>query len=211
MSVSMLAILGAAVAIITALLLARPLNQTSTDDLRRRFGPEFDRAVAEHRGDTAAAERELSERLRRFGGLRVQGLSTPTRERYRSEWADLQARFIDAPGQTVARANALLNRLAVARGFPAESRERQADALSLHCPRHAHGSRELHEAARRAAAGETGVEALRHAMLAGHDLFHELLTPRPQDRRADALTGHARPHRRPFGLPSQRSAHPTRR
>ncbi|WP_447035190.1 hypothetical protein [Streptomyces sp. DSM 118878] len=209
MSVSMLAILGAAVAIITALLLARPLNQTSTDDLRRRFGPEFDRAVAEHQGDTAAAERELSERLRRFGNLRVKGLSTPTRERYSSSWAELQERFADAPGQTVALANALLNRLAVERGFPAESRVRQADALSLHCPRHAHGSRELHEAARRAAAGETDPEAMRHAMLAGHELFHELLMPRPQDRRADASAGLARPHR-PFGLPTQRSAHPTR-
>ncbi|WP_369217214.1 hypothetical protein [Streptomyces flavofungini] len=209
MSVSMLAILGAAVAIITALLLARPLNQTSTDDLRRRFGPEFDRAVAQHQGDTAAAERELSERLRRFGSLRVKGLDTPARERYGSEWAELQERFTEAPGQTVARANALLNRLAVERGFPAESRERQADALSLHCPRHAHGSRELHEAAQRAAAGETDTEAMRRAMLAGHELFYDLLMPRPQDRRADALAGHARPHR-PFGLPTQRSAHTTR-
>ncbi|WP_158708860.1 hypothetical protein [Streptomyces sp. NRRL S-920] len=209
MSVSMLAILGAAVAIVTALLLARPLNQTTTDDLRRRFGPEFDRVVARHRGDSEAAERELSERLRRFGSLRVKGLTTAARERYHSEWALLQARFIEAPGQTVAQANALLNRLAAERGFPAESRDRQADALSLHCPRHAHGSRVLHAAAQRAATGDTDTEAMRHAMLAGYELFHELLLPRPQDRRADALAGHPRPHR-PFGVPSQRSAHSTR-
>jgi hypothetical protein len=205
----MLAILGAAVAIVTALLLARPLNQTTTDDLRRRFGPEFDRAVARHRGDTEAAERELSERLRRFGGLRVKGLSTVARERYSAEWAMLQARFIDSPGQTVARANALLNRLAAERGFPAESRERQADALSLHCPRHAQGGRELHEAARRAAAGEMDTEAMRRAMLAGYELFHELLLPRPQDRKVDAMAGHARPYR-PFRVPPQRSAHSSR-
>ncbi|MFF8643016.1 hypothetical protein [Streptomyces sp. NPDC015345] len=209
MSASMLAILGAAVAIVTALLLARPLNQTTTDDLRRRFGPEFDRAVARHRGDTEAAERELSERLRRFGGLRVKGLSTVARERYSAEWAMLQARFIDSPGQTVARANALLNRLAAERGFPAESRERQADALSLHCPRHAQGGRELHEAARRAAAGEMDTEAMRRAMLAGYELFHELLLPRPQDRKVDAMAGHARPYR-PFRVPPQRSAHSSR-
>ncbi|MEU4799309.1 hypothetical protein [Streptomyces sp. NPDC023327] len=209
MSASMLAILGAAVAIVTALLLARPLNQTTTDDLRRRFGPEFDRAVTRNQGDTAAAERELSERLRRFGGLRVKGLTTDVRERYRTEWALVQERFIEAPGQTVARANALLNRLAVERGFPAESRERQADALSLHCPRHAQGCRELHECARRAAAGEADTEAMRRAMLAGYELFHELLLPRPQDRKADAQAGHPRPYR-PFGVPSQRTAHSTR-
>ncbi|AVH57509.1 MULTISPECIES: hypothetical protein [Streptomyces] len=44
--------------------------------LKHRFGPEYDRAVADHDGDTKAAERELSERVKQHGSLTEQRLPT---------------------------------------------------------------------------------------------------------------------------------------
>lgn len=38
--------------------------------LKRRFGPEYERAVNRHHGDAKAAENELTERVRRHGDLR---------------------------------------------------------------------------------------------------------------------------------------------
>ncbi|NEA66645.1 hypothetical protein G3I56_29615 [Streptomyces sp. SID12488] len=43
--------------------------------MKRRFGPEYDRAVADHDGDTKAAERDLGERVERHGSLTL-GCST---------------------------------------------------------------------------------------------------------------------------------------
>jgi hypothetical protein len=56
-------------------------------NLRRRFGPEYDRAVAQHDGDATAAERDLADRVKRHGSLRRQPLEPAARERYEARWA----------------------------------------------------------------------------------------------------------------------------
>lgn len=38
--------------------------------LKRRFGPEYERLVTRHEGDTEAADRELGERLKQHGSVR---------------------------------------------------------------------------------------------------------------------------------------------
>ncbi|GHB29099.1 hypothetical protein [Streptomyces chryseus] len=205
MSTGAVVLLGVVAAIITALLLARPVAQAAPDDLRRRFGPEFDETAARHGGDVRAAERDLGARLRRFGGLRVKSLTTAARERYAAQWAGLQERFVDAPGAVVAQADALLDSLARDRGFPADSFQRQYEALSVHCPHEAGARRRLREAAERAAAGDTDTEALRKALLAGRALFAELIRTRPQDEGARGPSALQRLPRRPH-LPAQRVA-----
>ncbi|MFI5758642.1 hypothetical protein [Streptomyces sp. NPDC051569] len=177
MSVITLAILGAAVAIITALLLARPARQAGTRELRRRFGPEFDRVSALHGGDARAAGRELGERLRRFHGLRIQTLPVARREQYAAQWDGLQEQFIDCPGAVATRADQLLSRLATDLGFPADPRDLQFAALSVHHPERVEDGRLLHAAARRAEAGEADAEAMRTAMVAGRALFDRLVGP----------------------------------
>ncbi|MFJ2174110.1 hypothetical protein ACIQVO_31370 [Streptomyces sp. NPDC101062] len=187
MSVTTLAVLVVPVAIITALLLARPVSARTADegglrkDLRQRFGPEFDRVTARHHGDPKAAERELAARLRHFRGLRLKDLSEPERAQYRAQWDGLQEQFVDCPGAVAAKANLLLNRLATSRGYPAESRALQFEALSVHHPEEVEGARLLDAAAHQAGTG-TGTEAgdaetMRHAMVAGRALFDVLIAP----------------------------------
>ncbi|MFH8369747.1 hypothetical protein [Streptomyces sp. NPDC018031] len=183
MPVVVIVILAVAAAIIVALILAPPVLQSSASGLRRRFGPEYDRAVREHRGDTRAALRELSERVRRYGDVQPRPLPPQEREQYVARWAGLQERFVDAPAATVTEAADLLDRLATERGFP-EGAEHRADALSLHYAPQVEGYRELRRVAGRADAAETGTEELRKALVAARPLFTELVVAQPADRPA---------------------------
>ncbi len=88
--------------------------------LKHRFGPEYDRAVADHDGDTKAAERELGERVEQHGTLTQQPLSPEARTQYAAQWAAVQEQFVDSPQQAVTEADALLARVATDRGFPGE-------------------------------------------------------------------------------------------
>ncbi|NGO13087.1 hypothetical protein G5C60_37180 [Streptomyces sp. HC44] len=162
-------------------------------NLRRRFGPEYDRAVAQHDGDAKAAERELSDRVRRHGSLRRQPLEPAARERYEARWAAAQERFVDSPREAVAEADRLLGELAGARGYPADDRyDEQLAALSVHHAPHVHGYRRIHRAAHAPVAGgdesRTGTEELREAMIEARALFDDLVAPGREDtarRRAD--------------------------
>ncbi|OON76693.1 hypothetical protein [Streptomyces tsukubensis] len=152
--------------------------------LQSRFGPEYDRTVAQHNGDTKAAERELAERVRVHGSLREKPLDPAAREQYLAQWAGLQERFVDSPQQAVAEADHLLAEVAGARGFPVGSRyEEQLAALSVHHPRHVNGYRKVHHAAY-AGSGATaapgvpgaGTEELREAMVDARELFDDLVS-----------------------------------
>lgn len=140
--------------------------------LRRRFGPEYDRVLARHGGDTRAAGRELGARLARHGSLAPRPLPSAERERYARGWAGAQERFVDSPRQALTEAAQLLAGLARARGFPGPERyDDHVDALSVHHPDHVDGYRRLHAAAR----GEvTGTEEMRKALLRARTLFEAL-------------------------------------
>ncbi|OKK08134.1 hypothetical protein AMK26_03665 [Streptomyces sp. CB03234] len=168
--------------------------------LKRRFGPEYERTVALHDGDTKAAERELAERVTRHGDLRPRPLSREAREQYVALWAGLQEQFVDAPRQAVAEADRLLARLAEDRGFPAASAyEEQVAALSVHHAHHVDGYRRVHRTARADAGTGTGTgagtEELRAAMIDARRLFEALVTAQPEDHarhapRRPAARGH---------------------
>ncbi|MET9514730.1 hypothetical protein [Streptomyces sp. NPDC002994] len=204
-------IFGMVVAIITALMLVPPVTQSRSGHLRNRFGPEFDAVASQYNGNAKATERELNARVSRFGNLRIQGLTPQMREQYAAQWAGLQERFVDCPTVAVAKANQLLCQLAVAVGFPAESHERQLEALSVHHPYRVDGCRQLHLAAHKhkTATGAAEVEEMRQAMVAGRLLFEELLRARPDEgpRKAGA---HRRSPRRFRSVPAQRTGGRTR-
>ncbi|PRH76604.1 hypothetical protein C6N75_24730 [Streptomyces solincola] len=155
--------------------------------LKRRFGPEYERTVALHDGDTKAAERELNERVERHGDLRVRPLAPEAREQYVALWAGLQERFVDTPHQAVAEAELLIARLAQDRGFPeATAYEQQLDALSVHHAHHVEGFRNVHRAARVTSAGDAQgahTEELREAMLDARGLFEALVAEDGEHRR----------------------------
>ncbi|MBP0461719.1 hypothetical protein [Streptomyces montanisoli] len=153
--------------------------------LRRRFGPEYDLALARHGGDATEAEHELRERVQRHGGLRVRPLPAERRERYMSRWAGLQERFVEAPHEAVVQADALVAELAAERGYPVadspQAHDEQLDALSVHHAHRVGGYRTMHHAAARAATEGGGVdggvrtEELREAMVGARGLFEQLI------------------------------------
>ena len=155
--------------------------------LKRRFGPEYDRAVARHDGDSKAAEHELEERVKRHGSLREQPLEPAARERYMVRWTAVQEQFVDSPRDAVVEADRLLAELAGARGFPNDGRyDEQLDALSVHHAHHVHGYRRVHRAASGTGAdsGRGGTEELREALVEARALFEDLTAPTREDGRA---------------------------
>ncbi|MFF9000756.1 hypothetical protein ACF1GW_04435 [Streptomyces achromogenes] len=176
-------VLGAA-----GLVARRGRGRRGGTSLKRRFGPEYERAVALHDGDTKAAERELGERLERHGELRERPLDGAERQRYADLWTAVQERFVDSPKEAVAEADRLLAQLAGARGYPDGGRyEEQVDALSVHHADHVDGYRNLHRVARTGG----GTEELRSALLGGRALFDDLTSAEPGRHRAPAGTDRA--------------------
>ncbi|MFE5400840.1 hypothetical protein ACFQ9Z_05455 [Streptomyces sp. NPDC056580] len=167
--------------VLAAALILRGRGRRGGPDLKRRFGPEYQRTVARHDGDTKAAERELAERLERHGKLRERPLEPAERERYTVRWTAVQERFVEAPREAVAEADRLLAELAGVRGYPDGGRyEEQLAALSVHHADHVEGYRRVHRVARTGAedgtgASGAGTEELRTALMDARALFDDLI------------------------------------
>ncbi|MEU6475449.1 hypothetical protein ABZ858_00925 [Streptomyces sp. NPDC047017] len=181
-----LVVIVAAVVVVAAVLGSRARGRQGGRNLRKRFGPEYERTVAHHDGDTKAAERELADRVERHGDLRERALEPGAREQFEARWTAVQERFVDAPREAVTEADRLVAELAEARGFPAGDRyEEQLSALSVHHAHHVHGYRRVHRAAHTPLDGGTqdqgGTEELRASLLEARELFEALLTSESAD------------------------------
>ncbi|WP_211257170.1 hypothetical protein [Streptomyces megasporus] len=184
-------IVAAVVVLVLALYLAG--KRKAPHSLRRRFGPEYERTVAQHGGDVEAAEKELRDRLRRHGNLRAQPLTPQERESYAAQWAAVQERFVDSPVEAVVEADRLLGRLAEARGFPGDGYDEQVAALSVHHPERVQGYREMHAVAVLGREGQVDTERLREALVHARALYEDLVahSATDGDRHGDRHGGHA--------------------
>ena len=90
--------------------------------LQERFGPEYDRVVADQ-DSRREAERELRDRERRHTTLDIRPLDPQARERYAESWRDVQARFVEDPAGAVVAGDELLTSLMAERGYPTEDYE----------------------------------------------------------------------------------------
>lgn len=140
--------------------------------LQQQFGPEYQRALAQHDGDAGEAERELAERVRQVGELDLHPLDPADRERYLARWAGLQEQFVDAPGKSVIDADRLLTEVLRERGYPEGD---QSAALSVHHAGALAGYRASRDAAARAEHGDTTTEQLRDAFVRARGTFDELV------------------------------------
>ncbi|MFC4494537.1 hypothetical protein ACFPA8_10380 [Streptomyces ovatisporus] len=174
--------------------------------LRRRFGPEYDRVLARHNGDTKAAGHELSERVRRFGAIEAHPLPPHVREQYVTRWTAAQESFVESPQEALAEAERLLAGLAQARGFPGPERpDEHVAALSVHHAHHIEGYRRVHAAA----TVPGGTEEMREAMLQARAFFDALATE-PTGRTAGTGRRFGRAGRARTGRPLTHDG-PTRR
>ena len=126
-------VLVAIAAVIAAVVASRRRARMRSAELRRRFGPEYDRAV-EEMGSETRAERELAARARRVGRLRFHELTDADRSRFESTWNRIQTQFVDDPLAAVAGANQLIKEVMVARGYPADGFEQRVADLSVEHP-----------------------------------------------------------------------------
>lgn len=142
--------------------------------LRRDFGGEYDRTV-DVSDNRLAAEQELVDRKKRHEQLDIRPLEPQRRQAYRTEWARLQSRFVDAPGRTVGEADALLNEVMSERGYPIGDFERRASDLSVEHADVVEHYREAEAIAADNREGHATSEELRLAILHYRALFASLL------------------------------------
>jgi hypothetical protein len=167
------AMIAAAVVLVAAIALRRRLRLRSAG-LRRRFGPEYERAVQEF-GSPVRAERELAARTRRIDHIQFRELNQADRARFASTWSGIQRQFVDDPRGAVMGANELIKEVMRARGYPADDFEHRVADLSVehaNVVQHYRAARALSESSRE---GQAQTEELRQAVVHYHALFADLL------------------------------------
>src|SRR5438477_11927359 len=100
-------ILLIALVIVIAVAIWLYTQKRRTEQLRGRFGPEYDRAVEEHQ-DRRGAEEALQERQERVEHLKLRSLSGKEREQFGQSWRSVQAHFVDEPERATKEADRLV-------------------------------------------------------------------------------------------------------
>lgn len=171
-----------------------------TARLRRRFGPEYDRAVARHQS-RRAAERDLRARERRHDELDIRPLDDSARGRYREEWVHVQERFVDSPEAALGQADRLVVTVMGDRGYPTRGFDERVAHLSVEHGRTIDYYRRGHAISCRAERHEASTEDMRQAMVHYRALLEDLLAvPAAERAEVPSPAGEgARPPRRPMG------------
>jgi hypothetical protein len=158
--------------------------QMRTKKLRSRFGPEYDRTVAET-GSRLKAEAELGRLEKRVSRYPLFPLSATDRDQFQQSWRAIQAGFVDDPGGSLAEADHLLIRVMSARGYPMNDFEQRAAEISVDHAGVVQNYRAAHDIAIRQSRREATTEELRQGMIHYRALFDELVE-QPIQARAQA-------------------------
>jgi FtsZ-interacting cell division protein ZipA len=187
--------------IVLALLVVLALvagRQRRSRRLRERFGPEYDRTVAEA-GDRKEAESRLEERTARRERLDIVPLDPADRTRYVEAWRLTQARFVDEPAEATREADRLITAVMRDRGYPIDDFEQRAADVSVDHPQVVDDYRAAQAIAAANERSEASTEDLRQALVHYRSLFEELLEVdradddrQPDDGRADRPAEEAR-------------------
>jgi FtsZ-interacting cell division protein ZipA len=176
-----LTILIAVVAVIVVIaivgfILAR---KRRSQNLREKFGPEYDRIVKKE-GEVRKAEGVLEMRAKRRDKFELRPLTRETSADFAERWRVAQEKFVDDPRGSVSRADELVSELMAARGYPMADFEQRAADISVDHPVVVENYRAAHDIALRHSRGEsnsgqTSTEDMRRAMVHYRSLFDELL------------------------------------
>jgi hypothetical protein len=170
------------------------MNQRNrTEHLTERYGPEYQRTL-EATGDKREAERELQDREERVKEYEIKPLSAEQRDRYVAKWKETQAEFVDDPSGAIAQADALVQDVMGARGYPMGDFQQRSADVSVDHPHVVEEYRAAHTIAERHATGGVETEDLRQAMVHYRALFDDLLETdetEPESEPERELTGGA--------------------
>jgi hypothetical protein len=166
-------VIAVAVVAVVAVAAWMAWSRRRTTELKTQFGPEYDRTVAET-GGRRKAESELDARRKRRGQLDIRSLSAASRQRFMDRWADTQARFVDAPGEAIREADALVTEVMKERGYPMDDFEQRSADVSVDHPNVVDNYRAAHGISMANDQGEASTEDLRQGMVHYRALFVEL-------------------------------------
>ena len=138
--------------------------------LRARFGPEYDRTLAQA-GTMHRARTILDHRQKRVAKYEVRELTAQERDRFLAEWNNIQNHFVDDPQDAIKRADALVTQAVQARGYPGTDFETTAADLSVNHPHAVADYRIACEIMRQNVQGQATTENLRRAMQHYRALF----------------------------------------
>ena len=167
----------------------REMQRQRTEQLRGRFGNEYDRTM-DRTGDRKEAESELEGRRKRIEKLKLHDIPPQERQRLQNDWQQAQSRFVDEPRDAIDDAERLVEQAMSARGYPVgDDFDRRYEDLSVEYANVLDNYRHARDISnRRHDGGKTSTEDLRDAMVCYRDLFRELLNssgpPSMQGRRS---------------------------
>src|SRR5215831_17460880 len=171
--VVLIAVLVIAIVVIAAIAFVTSRRRRS-QQLRERFGPEYDRVVRQE-GDPRKAEGVLEFRRKRRDKFHLRALPAADRSSFAVRWSEVQARFVDDPRGAVTVAESLVTDVMQARGYPIGEFDQRAADLSVDYPLIVENYRAAHDIAILHNEGKASTEDLRQAMVHYRLLFQELL------------------------------------
>jgi len=110
-------------------------------------------------------------------------LSREDHQRFIDRWQAVQRDFVDDPASSIDRADALVNDVMRARGYPMSNFEHRAEDISVDHPHVVQNYRAAHAIAERHQQGQAGTEDLRQGLVYYRELFDELLEAHPAGER----------------------------
>ena len=149
-------------------------SRKRSQELQKRFGPEYDKTL-EEAGGRRDAEKVLQERSERVEKLRLRELLQEERGRFSQDWRQVQGDFVDAPGEANSKADRLVQEVMNARGYPMTDFDQQAADISVDHPEVVTNYRAAHDIAQAHEREGVSTEDLRQAMLHYRALFADLL------------------------------------
>ncbi len=160
--------------------------QKRTKTLRARFGPEYDRAVAEA-GNRFKAEAKLESVEKRVKSYSLTSLSAVDSDRFQQTWRKIQSEFVNDPARALAEADQLLATVMVARGYPPSDFENRAAEISVDHATVVENYRAGHDIAVLQSQRQATTEDLRKGMIHYRALFDELMAEEQVPLRARAV------------------------
>jgi hypothetical protein len=185
MTQTQIALVAIAVIAIVAIVAVIFLRQRSAK-LRARFGPEYDRAVAE-KGNRFKAEAELESVEKRVKSYSLKTLSAADRDRFQQSWRKIQAEFVDDPARALSEADHLIGKVMLACGYPPSDFENRAAEVSVDHATVVEHYRAGHDIAELQSRRQATTEDLRNGMIHYRALFDELMGEEQIPLRARAV------------------------
>lgn len=155
------------------------IRRKRSKQLQDHFGPEYD-ATVQAMGDEKKAQKELQDRQKHIAALDIRALTPAQRDQYLAEWADVQSKFVDHPGQAIVDADRLIIEVMVLRAYPVADFDQRAADLSVNYPNLVSNYRKARAIAIKNAQNQADTEELRQAMIYYRSLFEELLETQPE-------------------------------